>query len=159
MLKLETKSDKIVREAKEAGRVVTATLESSRFLVGDPTAKEWRQRRNKYRVRYKYEVDGRQYTYRRTIMNEPPETLTLYYPENKPQKAIVEGEYILGLKYCIICSIPFIVAVILHNTVFKGKSFPSLKLESIVTLITSIGIFSILFIVVALLFISKNNRK
>ena len=159
MLKLETKSDKIVREAKEAGRVVLANLTHSRFLVGDPSAKEWRERHHKYRVHYEYEVGGKKYSYCRTFMSEPPETLTLYYPENKPQKAIAEGEYLPGTKYIAICSIPLVMAVILYHTVFKKVSLPNFTLESLVSLIAGVGIFSILFIVAVIVLISQNKKK
>lgn len=150
-MRIEPKSKKIIREAKEAGRVVTATLKWQKYLVGDPEADSFRMRSGSYRVMYTYEVDGRQYKYRRTMRNIPPETIELYYPEGNPKRAISEGDDILGIQYIVICSIPLIVATILYHLVFKNITFPEIDIMNIVPIAAG----SVLAIFCVLVFVFK----
>ena len=117
---VELKSDEIIRDAKAAGRVVPAELERNVFVCGDMSSNEYRMRRHKYSVCYKYSVKGVLYHYSRMITGEPPTTLTLYYPEGHPEKAIAEFEKVADVKYSFLCLLPFIVFAIVYFVFFRG---------------------------------------
>lgn len=156
-MRVEPKSTRIVREAKEAGRVVTASLKWHKYLSGDAGADSLYKRRAKYWVTYVYEVDGKAYKYRRTIRNTPPETIELYYPEDHPEKAIAEGESILGFQYVFVCSIPLIIAVVLYHLVFKHMAMPEIDIVGILPLVVG-GVF-ILFIAICAIALLFNHKR
>lgn len=105
---LTTAGERIVREARRAGRTATATLQSSRFLLGDPT-KDLRRRRNSYWVSYQYQVDGVDYVYRARTLSDPPQTITLYYPEGHPDQAVPESDRTPGKAYSFWTFLPLIL--------------------------------------------------
>lgn len=158
-MKVEPKSTRIIREAKASGRVVIAYLKWHKYLVGDAGADSLYKRRAKYWVTYVYEVDGQAYKYRRTILSTPPETIELYYPENHPEKAIAEGESILGFQYVFVCSIPLIIAVILYHLVFKHMTMPEIDIVGILPLVVG-GVFALFVVlcIIALLFNHKRDK-
>lgn len=146
-MKIEPKSKTIIREAKKAGRVVIATLESHSFIPGDYSSDSFRERRNRYLAIYVYRVNGRSYRYRRSTQMIPPETIELYYPKGNPKRAISESDTILGIRYIVICSIPLIVATILYHLIFKNIPMPEIDIMSIVPI--AVGSVFVLFCILA----------
>ena len=115
---LSTAGERTVRQARQAGRVVTATLQSSRFLVGDPSG-NLEQRKNQYRVVYEYQVDGIGYTYRARFRSVPPRCILLYYPQGRPDKAVPENDRTPGIPYALAALLPLALWVAFYYLVFR----------------------------------------
>ena len=115
---LTTAGEQTVRQAKQAGRVVVATLKKRKFLSGDPSGDLY-QRRNLYLVVYEYQVDGISYTYRARLRCEPPQTLMLYYPEGRPNKAVLESDRTPGVVYSLASLFPLALWVAFYYLVFQ----------------------------------------
>lgn len=115
---LTTAGERTVRQAKRAGRVVTARLKSSLFLVGDPSG-DLEQRKNQYRVVYEYQVDGIGYAYRARFRSVPPESIMLYYPQGRPDKAVPENDRTPGVSYTLAALLPLALWVVFYYLVFR----------------------------------------
>ena len=80
--------ERMVEEARRAGRTAQAVLVKSTYLRGDVRDPRGKNRRDQWMAVYAYEVDGVSYTYRETTFNEPVPALTLYYPAGRPGTAL-----------------------------------------------------------------------
>ena len=118
---MEPEGQRIVREARKAGRVVQATLEKSRYVPGAGGAPDPRQREDRYWLTYRYTVDGVSYTWRTQAVvhaDAPPETLTLYYPAGRPDKAVPAGSSRQGVGFGLRILLPFILFFVFYHFVF-----------------------------------------
>lgn len=105
-----SRSEIIVKEAKAAGRVVEAVIESHASLYYDPEDRGKVGGRDVVRVKYVYEVDGCKYKWVESFSSYTvPETRTLYYEAGKPKKAIPEDCLIMGSKAMIATITPVII--------------------------------------------------
>lgn len=106
---LEYKSDRIRREAKAAGRVVTGHLDTMRRLRYDPDMKGRHGANWEAWARYKYEVGGREYSWTGYAdTTDLPKTMTFYYPAGKPKKAVPERYDEAGGRALLMACIPFL---------------------------------------------------
>lgn len=118
---IEPEGQRIVREAKKAGRVACGTLQSS-FRSPGTGSKDRRERRDLYWLTYSYTVDGVSYTYRTEaeITGEtPPETLSLYYPEGRPDKAVPAGSNKKGVGFSLWILLPFVLWFLFYRVIFS----------------------------------------
>lgn len=83
--------ERMVEEARQAGRMARGVLVQSTFLRGDVRDSRRRNRQNQWMAVYRYEVDGVPYTYRELTASEPVEELRLYYPAGRPEAALSQG--------------------------------------------------------------------
>ena len=103
------KGDIIVEEAEAAGRTVEGYLKWKRYAPGEPNHPDRYKREGTWLFAYRYELNGKKYTYRSTSWEMPPDTITLYYPEGKPGKAIPRGNFVIGAKPIILVLLPVFV--------------------------------------------------
>ena len=112
------KGDIIVEEAEKAGRIVEATLKWKRYAHGEYGHPDPLMRSETWLFAYRYTLNGRKFTYRSSSTEMPPDTLTLYYPEGKPGKAIPRGNFVIGAKPIALVLLPvFIWAAVYHITI------------------------------------------
>ena len=109
------KGDIVIEEAEAAGRIVEATLKWKRYAHGEPNHPDRLQREGTWLFAYQYELDGKQYTYRSSSSEMPPDTLTLYYPKGKPGKALPRGHFIVGAKPILMTLLPVFVWVVAYH--------------------------------------------
>lgn len=117
--KIRPRGERIVEEAKAAGRIVQAVLEKSRWSRGDPGSQNAAERGERWFVTYRYEIGGRGYRFSARVGQQPPEMLELYYPARHPERAIPEGYRSPGGKYMMLVLLPVIVWVIVYNFVLQ----------------------------------------
>ncbi len=103
------KGDIIVEEAEKAGRIVEATLKWKRYAPGEYGHPDPLMRSETWLFAYRYTLNGRKFTYRSSSTEMPPDTITLYYPERKPGKAIPRGNFVVGAKPIILVLLPVFV--------------------------------------------------
>jgi len=109
------KGDIIIEEAEKAGRIVEATLKWKRYAPGEYGHPDPLMRSETWLFAYRYTLNGRNYTYRSSSTEMPPDTMLLYYPEGKPHKAIPRGHFIVGAKMIALILLPvFIWAAVYH---------------------------------------------
>ncbi|MBE6658117.1 MAG: hypothetical protein E7604_06710 [Ruminococcaceae bacterium] len=99
----------IIEEAKRAGRVAVGTLVGTRYLPGEPGHKNPLDRDSRWLGTYTYEVNGKTYTLGVSTTDTLPETLTVYYPEGRPNKGITEMNASANGKQALIALIPVFV--------------------------------------------------
>ena len=109
------KGDIIIEEAEAAGRIVEGTLKWKRYAMGEPNHPDRLKREGTWLFAYRYDLNGKQYTYRSSSSEMPPDTLTLYYPKGKPGKAIPRGNFIIGSKPIILVLLPVFLWAIIYN--------------------------------------------
>lgn len=121
---LEAKSDRIKREALEAGRVTDAkciwyrdhryaTEDNGKIYNGGSVGV------------YEYVIDGVRYSKKLSSkLSSPPGSLKVYWPAGSPKKAVLESELVNGAKMNLIYVLPvillFVVYAILVNTLGGG---------------------------------------
>ena len=103
------KGDIIVEEAEKAGRIVEATLKWKRYAHGEYGHPDPRMRSDTWLFAYQYTINGKKYTYRSSSTEMPPDTLTLYYTEGKPGKAIPRGDFVIGAKPIAMVLMPVLI--------------------------------------------------
>ncbi len=113
------KGDIIIEEAEAAGRIVEATLKWKRYAYGEPNHPDRRLREGTWFFAYQYELNGKQYTYRSSSSEMPPDTMTLYYPKGKPGKALPRGHFIVGTKTIFLTLLPVLVWAIVYNIIVQ----------------------------------------
>lgn len=84
-------TEKRIARAKALGCVATARLTKSVRSRGEPLGKTEYERASLWRCTYRYEVAGRNYTFRIKTEDDPPETLEVFYPEGQPGRAVCRG--------------------------------------------------------------------
>ena len=109
------KGDIIIEEAEAAGRIVEGTLKWKRYAHGEPNHPDRLKREGTWIFAYQYELNGKQYTYRSSSSDMPPDTLTLYYPNGKPGKALPRGHHIVGAKPIFLTLLPVFVWALLYH--------------------------------------------
>lgn len=113
-----SKDQKIIAQAKAAGRVTTGYLKSKRWSRPVPGSRKSGLRNGTWFLTYEYAVDGRIYHYSSQSENEPPEEIAFYYPEGFPQKAIPEGSNSPGVSVVLLTVLPIFLWAFLYNFVF-----------------------------------------
>lgn len=116
---LGRKNERIIAEARTAGRVATAQLVNAVWSRGEPGAKTAYDRAELWRGTYRYEVDGKQYTFRTQGEDRPPETLELFYPAGRPGRATCEGREDHSGLNIFAALLPVLVWAFFYNFVFK----------------------------------------
>lgn len=122
--KLEPKSSRIKREAREAGRVTEATC--SRYKPYKYNSEDIGTTHSGGSIGvYEYVINGRKYSKKFCCkLSSPPESMRVYWEAGKPNKAILEGELINGVKLNLVYVMPvvllFVVYAILVNTLGGG---------------------------------------
>ena len=111
------KGDIIIEEAEAAGRTVEAMLKWKRYAHGEYGEKDPKLRDGTWFFAYQYELYGKKYTYRSSSWDMPPDTMTLYYPEGKPGKAIPRWNFVIGSKPIILILLPVFVWAIIYNII------------------------------------------
>ena len=109
------KGDIIVEEADAAGRTVEGHLKWKRYAPGEPNHPDRHKREGTWLFAYRYELNGKKYTYRSTSWEIPPDTITLYYPAGKPGKAIPRGNFVIGAKPIILVLLPILVWMFVYH--------------------------------------------
>ena len=87
---LRPESEMIVDDAKRHGRVARATLIRKNAVLRTTGSRNGRDMKDRWAVRYEYVVDGIVYHFKGISGSFPENTLTLYYPDGHPEKAIPE---------------------------------------------------------------------
>jgi len=119
--KNRTKGERIIAEAKRAGRIVSATLVSSKRSKYMPeNGNSYQERQSLWHVTYEYTVNARIYRYRTQIdgNDTPPPTLALYYPKGRPDKALPEGGHRYDGRDISIVLFPVLLWAFFYHFVF-----------------------------------------
>ena len=111
----QKKSEKIIADAKKAGRVAQAALVSKSIQWGEHGSPDALQRQNRMVGSYVYTIDGQRYTHTASSADDLPETLTVYYPSGHPEKAISRYTYLVGAKPVGLVMLPVIVWVVVYQ--------------------------------------------
>lgn len=105
----QKKSEKIIADARKAGRVAQAALVSKSIQWGEYGSQDSLQRQSRMVGSYVYTVHGRQYTHTASSTDDLPETLSVFYPNGHPEKAISQYTYLVGAKPVSLVMLPVIV--------------------------------------------------
>ena len=109
-----TQNEILIEEATRAGRVAVGILVATRFLPGDPSHKNPLDRDDRWLGTYSYEINGKTYTCGVSTADNLPETLTVYYPEGKPNKGVTEMNASVSGKPALFALLPDIVWAALY---------------------------------------------
>lgn len=109
-----TQNEILIEEATRAGRVAVGILVATRFLPGDPSHKNPLDRDDRWLGTYSYEVNGKTYTCGVSTADNLPKTLTVYYPEGKPNKGVTEMNASVSGKSALFALIPVFVWAALY---------------------------------------------
>ncbi len=92
----KTKGEIFIEEAKAAGRVVTARLVKTKYILGSNEKGDLKNIRDDHHIgKYEYVVNGRKYHCKRVTYNgrnSLSNEITLYYAKNKPKEAIRKAD-------------------------------------------------------------------
>jgi len=109
--KMVTKGQKVIDEAKAAGRIIKANLVKHKFISGSMERGDADiVRKDHYNCVYEYTVGSETYKKKYSTYDYPSDTITLYYPKGKPDKAIATQEDMI-LSYASIGCFPIFMAV------------------------------------------------
>ena len=115
------KGQRIVEEAKKAGRVAEGRLVNAKRSAYAPERGSHAARRRVWFVEYEYEVGRRTYRYRTQLTDDvdPPKVLRLYYLKGKPEKVVLENEELYSGRDMTIILSPVIIWLVLYFVFFK----------------------------------------
>ncbi len=105
------KGQRVIESAKAEGRMLTAVLTKKKYIVGSHERGDSKiHREDHYNCVYEYSVGEKKCRYRCTTYDRPSDTITLYYPEGRPDKAIATSTDMIG-SYAALCYLPILLGV------------------------------------------------
>lgn len=113
------KSEIIIAEATAAGRVAQAILVSKSLRWGDEGNPDKLQRQARWLGTYTYTVNGKEYLHTTSSPDDLPETLSVYYPDGHPEKAISAFTYKIGAKPVFLALFPLLVWFIVYQILIR----------------------------------------